>query len=267
MPRELTKNQNIDLYYFSGTGNTLLVAKKMVETFKEKGINANLLKIEDSNPEDVNLEHTIGLGFPVAELSTYDFVWRFIKALPEANGTNIFMVDTLGGVSGGIVGPVREIVKKKGYNPIGAKEIIMPPNIFYIQEEDINKKKVEEGLIEAEKYALSIINGETKWGRVPILSDIVYYTSIVGLKITHSDLNQKYFHLAPDEEKCNKCGQCVKLCPIDNITMKEGEFPVNLKECVYCLRCTSFCPKGAIPSPFNYKGKTYRAVKAREILE
>ena len=165
MPGELTKNQNIDLYYFSGTGNTLLVTKKMVETFKDNGINANLFKIEDSNPEDVNLEHTIGLGFPVAELSTYDFVWKFIKALPEANGTNIFMVDTLGGVSGGIVGPVREIVKKKGYNPIGAKEIIMPPNIFYIQEEDVNKKKVEEGLIEAEKYALSIINGELKVGK------------------------------------------------------------------------------------------------------
>jgi len=213
MPTELTKNQKIDLYYFSGTGNTLLVAKKMVETFKDKGIEAKLLKIEDSNPEEVNLEHTIGLGFPVAELSTYDFVWKFIKALPEANGTNIFMVDTLGAFSGGIVGPVREIVKKKGYNPIGAKEIIMPPNIFYIQEEDINKKKVEEGLIESEKYALSIINGESKWGRVPILSDIVYYTSIVGLKITHSNLNQKYFHLAPDPEKCNKCGQCVKLCP------------------------------------------------------
>lgn len=267
MPTELTQKQNIDLYYFSGTGNTLLVAKKMVETFNNNGINANLLKIEDSNPEEVNLEHTIGLGFPVAELSTYDFVWKFIKSLPEANGTNIFMLDTLGAFSGGIVGPLREIVKKKGYNPIGAKEIIMPSNIFYIQEEDVNKNKVEEGLIEAEKYAISLINGESKWGRVPILSDIVYYTSIVGLKITHSDINQKYFHLAPDAEKCNKCGQCVKLCPIDNIIMEEGEFPVNLKECVYCLRCTSFCPKGAIPSPFNYKGKTYRAVKAREILE
>ncbi len=267
MSTELTKNENIDLYYFSGTGNTLLVTKKMVETFKDNGIKANLLKIEDSNPQDVNLKHTIGLGFPVAELTTYEFVWNFIKALSPADGTNIFMVDTLAGVSGGIVGPLREIVKKKGYNPIGAQEIIMPPNIFYIQEKSVNKKKVEEGLLEAEKYALSIINGESKWGRVPLLSDMVYYTSIIGLKITHSDLNQKYFHLAFDVEKCNKCGQCVKLCPIDNISMEEGEFPVNLRECVYCLRCSSFCPKQAITTPFNYKGKTYQAVKAREMLE
>jgi flavodoxin len=59
MSTELTKNENIDLYYFSGTGNTLLVAKKMVETFNDNGIKANLLKIEDSNPDEVNLEHTL----------------------------------------------------------------------------------------------------------------------------------------------------------------------------------------------------------------
>lgn len=260
--------ENVDLYYFSGTGNTLLVVKKMVETFKDNGIESNLLKIEDSNPEDVNLDHTIGLGFPVAELSTYDFVWKFINALPEAQGTEIFMVDTLGGFSGGIVGPVREIVKKKGYNPIGAKEIIMPPNIFYIQDEATNKKKIEKGLLEAEEYAQNIINGQSKWGRVPVLSDLLYYTSIIGLKITESNLNQKFFHMAPDIEECNKCGQCVKMCPIDNITMEsEDEFPVNHMECVYCLRCTSFCPKKAIPAPFNYKGKTYAAVKARELLD
>ena len=70
----------IDFYYFSGTGNTLLVVKNMQETFQENGIQVNLHKIEESNPEDINLNHTIGLGFPIAELSTYNFVWKFIKA-------------------------------------------------------------------------------------------------------------------------------------------------------------------------------------------
>lgn len=47
------------------------------------------------------------MGFPVAVLSTYPFVWNFITSLASAFGTEIFMVDTLGGFSGGIVGPVR----------------------------------------------------------------------------------------------------------------------------------------------------------------
>lgn len=257
----------VDFYYFSGTGNTLLVVKKMQETFENNGINANLYRIEDSDPENVNLKHTIGLGFPIAELSTYEFVWKFIKSLPQSNGTEIFMVDTLGGFSGGIVGPMREIVKKKGYNPIGAKEIIMPPNIFYIQDEGTCKQKVEKGLIKAEEYTKDILNGKSKWGRVPILSDALYYTSLLGLKITDTELNQKMLYLAPDKEKCNKCGTCVKLCPINNLKIGEEDYPENLMHCEYCLRCTSFCPKGAIPCKINYKGKTYQAVKINEILE
>ncbi len=258
----------IDFYYFSGTGNTLLVVKKMQETFHEKGITVNLHKIEESNPADVNINHTIGLGFPIAELSTYPFVWRFIKALPQSNSdTEVFMVDTLGGFSGGIVGPVHEIVKKKGYNPIGAKEIVMPPNIFYIQDEKACKEKVQKGLLKAEEYARDIIAGKSKWGRVPVLSDAVYYTSIAGLKMTESDLNQKLLRLKTNNEECRKCGICFKLCPVNNIQMGEGEYPKHGMSCEYCLRCTSFCPRGAITCPTNYKGKTYRAVKAKEFLK
>jgi ferredoxin/flavodoxin len=262
------KMETVDFYFFSGTGNTLLVVKKMQETFQKNGIQVNLHKIEESNPEYVNVDHTIGLGFPIAELSTYNFVWKFIRALPDTNlNTEIFMVDTLGGFSGGIVGPVHEIVKKKGYTPIGAKEIVMPPNIFYIQDDETCHEKIQKGLIKAGEYALDLINGKSKWGRVPVLSDALYYTSIASLKITESSLNQKLLRLETDNEECRMCGICVKLCPVDNITMDEGNYPEHGFNCEYCLRCTSLCPRGAISCPCNYKGKTYRAVKTKEFLK
>jgi Pyruvate/2-oxoacid:ferredoxin oxidoreductase delta subunit len=260
------KVRNVDFYYFSGTGNTYLVVKQMKETFDKCHVPTNMYKIENSYPTDIDLDHTIGLGFPVAELSTYPFVWKFIKTLPPTKGTEIFMVDTLGGFSGGVVGPVKEIIKKKGYNPIGACEIVMPPNIFYIQDEKICKKKVNKGLNKAEKYAKALIAGKTKWGRVPLLSDALYYTSILGLKMTETNLNQKLLNLNVDKEKCSKCGLCLKLCPVDNIAIEEDQFPLHLLHCEYCLRCTSFCPKKAISCPLNYKGKTYQAVKAKKLL-
>jgi NAD-dependent dihydropyrimidine dehydrogenase PreA subunit len=259
--------ENVDIYFFSGTGNTLLVVKKITEIFRKNNINVKLNKIEESNPEEINLKNTIGLGFPVAELSTYQFVWDFIKRMPYAEGTEVFMIDTLAGFSGGIVGPLRKILEKKGYKAIGAKEIIMPPNIFYIQDHMTNKKKIENGLDEAREYANSLIEGTSYWGRVPILSDALYYSSIVGLKLTHTDINQKYLKLKVNTEKCNKCGLCEELCPVQNIEINEGCWPINLMKCQYCLRCTSFCPKNAISCPVNYKGKTYRSVKAKEFVE
>ena len=94
----------LDFYYFSGTGNTLLVVKKMQEVFEQHGSTVQLYRIEATNPNTINVQHAIGLGFPVAEQGTYPFVWDFIRSLPPSNGTPIFMVDTLMAFSGGIVG-------------------------------------------------------------------------------------------------------------------------------------------------------------------
>lgn len=257
----------MDFYYFSGTGNTLLIVRKMRDVFEEHGIPVNLYRIERSDPNDTDPGHMIGLGFPVAELSTYRLVWDFVESLPEACGTPIFMVDTLGGISGGIVGPMREIVKKKGYSPVGAKEITMPPNIFYIQEDKICQEKVERGLKKAGEYALDIIEGRSNWGRVPIISDIVYYISRAGLRLTKSDLNQKLLNLKINKEKCSKCGICIELCPVGNITVTDDGYPERGSDCEYCLRCASFCPKKAISCPVNYKGRTYTAVRIRDLLQ
>jgi NAD-dependent dihydropyrimidine dehydrogenase PreA subunit len=250
----------IDFYYFSGTGNTLLVVKKMRDTFEENGITVNLHKIEESNPNEVNLENIIGIAFPVAVFSTYSFVWDFIKSLPNTNVTEIFMVDTLGGFSGGIIGPLREIVKKKGYTPVGAMEIQMPANIFYIQDEDTNQKKIEKGLIKAKMYAMDLMDGKTKWDRFPVLSDAMHLISMGALKLTEIDLHQRYFLFDVDEEKCNKCRICVDMCPTQNIKMEQGGYPAHDLNCQYCLRCVALCPKRAIPCKFNYKGKIYQAV-------
>ncbi|MCE5213401.1 MAG: 4Fe-4S binding protein [Methanobacterium sp.] len=142
----------------------------------------------------------------------------------------------------------------------------MPPNIFYIQDEETCKLKVAKGLQKAEKYAQTLIVGTSKWGRVPILSEALYYTSLIGLKMTETNLNQKLLNLNPDPKKCSRCKICYRLCPVDNIKMEEDEFPNHQLNCVYCLRCVSFCPNKAISCPMNYKGKTYHAVKAKELL-
>lgn len=72
------KSGEIDFYWFSGTGNTLLVANKMTEVFRSRGIEVNLFRIERSRPEHLDLGHTIGIAFPVACQSTFPLVWNFV---------------------------------------------------------------------------------------------------------------------------------------------------------------------------------------------
>ncbi|MCK4608578.1 MAG: 4Fe-4S ferredoxin, partial [Gammaproteobacteria bacterium] len=122
-------NSNIiDIYYFSGTGNTLLITKKIATILKQHGKEVNLFNIQKTAPQSVNPTHALGLAFPVAAFSTYPFVWNFINNLPRGQGTEAFMLDTLAGFSGGIVGPLKKALLNKSYLPIGAKEFIMPSN-------------------------------------------------------------------------------------------------------------------------------------------
>ena len=135
------KLKNIDIYFFSGTGNTLLVVRKMKEVFVKNNINVNLYRIEKSKPQEINTEHTIGLAFPVACQSTYPFVWDFIRNMPEVKGAGVFMVDTMLAYSGAIVGPVKSVLRKKGYSPIGAREILMPSNVVFKKPNEQRKLK------------------------------------------------------------------------------------------------------------------------------
>ena len=44
---------------------------------------------------------------------------------------------------------------------------------------------------------------------------------------------------------CIGCGQCVKRCPMNNVTFKDGK-PVWGKACTHCMACICYCPVSAI---------------------
>ena len=45
--------------------------------------------------------------------------------------------------------------------------------------------------------------------------------------------------------KCVGCGQCVSLCPMNNIALKDGK-PSWGKDCTHCMACICYCPAEAI---------------------
>ena len=50
-----------------------------------------------------------------------------------------------------------------------------------------------------------------------------------------------------DIEKCDGCGTCVDVCPVEVFEIKESKsVVVNLGACMYCRACEVQCPKNAI---------------------
>ena len=102
-------------------------------------------------------------------------------SLPDGDGREVFMFDTMEYFSGGIVGPLKKVLKKKGYNCIGAGEFRMSSSM------NTSSKKKKKGYIkntnalkQAEKFAADLVNRKTKWKRIPVLSDWMRSISVSG---------------------------------------------------------------------------------------
>jgi len=259
------KNKSIYFYYYSGTGNTLLVVKEMVKVFGQNNCDVTLKRIEEQMKVIVPDGVTIGLAFPVAFQSTFPFLWNFFKSLPQGNGTPIFMVDTMMAFSGAIVGPLKKLLTSKGYSCIGAQEIVMPNNWFpKAIDEDKNRATTEKGLQKARTYAEDLVSGKARWARIPFLSAGFYHLCCNDFMMNNVNMAAGK-KIVVDTEMCTKCGLCAGLCPRDNIHMN-GDYPRFGDSCEVCMRCLCFCPVEAL----SVTGKDfarYRAVKAGDLLK
>ena len=69
------------------------------------------------------------------------------------------------------------------------------------------------------------------------------------------------------DEKCNGCGICSKVCPVNNIEIIKAK-PVWMHRCEQCMACLQWCPQEAIQYGKNTTGRTrYRhpSVKLEDI--
>ncbi len=60
--------------------------------------------------------------------------------------------------------------------------------------------------------------------------------------------------IAGDAEKCNDCGACNKMCPMD---IRISEYVFNKQrvlstECILCFECVDVCAKGALKTSFGF---------------
>ena len=48
-----------------------------------------------------------------------------------------------------------------------------------------------------------------------------------------------------DRNKCSGCGLCVRVCPLNNISIENGR-PVWGSSCTHCMACICRCPQEAV---------------------
>jgi len=261
--KNILKNKAIDIYFFTGTGNTYIATKKIAEILETNGCTVGINDISRTNFKNVNLANTIGLGFPIACWNTFPIVRKFINDLPKTKGTEIFIFTTMGNSSLNAAANFGNKLKNKGYSLIGTAAFLMPNNFISVQEERENILKIKKAYKKMEIYAKDLANGTAEVSKTNLFFKTCFVISGFVINRLRGNLLQKIIKFTIIKDKCTKCGLCIKICPVENISFRD-KYPVfNAKKCQLCLRCISYCPSYAIKS-FLIK-RIYRALSNEDV--
>ena len=49
-----------------------------------------------------------------------------------------------------------------------------------------------------------------------------------------------------DKNKCTGCALCIRECPVEAISLKQGKAEINMDKCIRCGKCHEVCPQEAV---------------------
>ncbi len=219
------------IFYFSSTGNSLYIAKKIKEE-----IDGKIIYIPDYNGNGSEFTDIIivtpvySFGLPV---HTYDFLINL------NNISKINIVLNYGGMCGGADYFIYSLAKENNKNIYGIYKFKMPENYTLTLS---TPKFYNESLLKKSDSEIKKIIAEIKANNKTELK------KSITLQNTHYK-NKSNWHMIADDysvtEDCIKCGKCIAICPADNISFENGKIIFSDK-CVACLGCYHRCPQKAI---------------------
>ena len=231
------------IFYFSGTGNSNYVAKRIADALGDEIVNLNdRIKAGDTSPVETG-ERVI--------IVTPTYAWRIPRVVrdwllkTELRGAKrVWFVMTCGSEIGNADKYNRELCAEKAISCMGTVQIVMPENyiaMFSAPQADEAREIVAKAEPSIDR-AIAAIQSNQPFA--PTRNNL--YDRFMSGPV--NPIFYKFFVKADAftvSDACIGCGQCVKRCPMNNITLKDSK-PVWGKNCTHCMACICYCPKEAI---------------------
>ena len=231
------------ILYFSGTGNSEYVAKHIADALGDEILNLNdRIKASDTSPIETG-ERLI--------IVTPTYAWRIPRVVrdwllkTELRGAKqVWFVMTCGSEIGNADKYNRELCTEKAISCMGTAQIIMPENyiaMFSAPQADEARQIVAKAEPNIDCVIASIQSNQPF---APTRNNL--YDRFMSGPV--NPIFYRFFVKANAfavSDACIGCGQCAKLCPMNNVTLKDGK-PVWGKACTHCMACICYCPVSAI---------------------
>ncbi|MFX1364132.1 MAG: EFR1 family ferrodoxin [Promethearchaeota archaeon] len=233
-----------EIYYFTGTGNSLKIAKELSNKIEDSLLIPIAKVWELENFKSKNKK--VGFIFPLYYSGLPKIVADFINRIDLDNSNYFFTVVTnAGGINEQPLQQLDRILKKKSKKLHAGFYITMPNN--YIIGFDIHSEKQQKEFFKKAIEKIELISKTVNLGKENVTPEILQRD------VTNSErFNMKFFETVNEKDKsfysddtCTSCGICEKICPVNNILLVDGK-PKWQHRCQLCLACINFCPEKSI---------------------
>ena len=229
------------IYVFSGTGNTLMVAREYAKALDmETRICCITSSFDDLPlPEEYSL---VGIGYSVHAFNAPYLVERFARWLTSDSRKPIFLFNTGGeglSLNDSSSASIRHILGKR-FDILSERHYVMPYNMIFRHSDAMVKHMVTYMMRLVPIHAQSILSGQHERFRPMPLRHLV--SMILRIEWIYAKVQERYMKAG---KSCSGCGLCARSCPMDNIRMEKGR-PFFGGDCVLCARCSFSCPADAI---------------------
>jgi len=224
-----------EIYYFTGTGNSLYIAQKINEALTHPG---ELLPItKHRNADNVYSDaDVVGIVFPIYMGAAPNFVKEFVTKLKMRKSSYVFTVATYNSHVMRCLEELCEIMRINSIELALCEAVNMPGNAKESSQAD-NENRLKASIQRVQEIANKVNNKiiepqeiSSKTAKKVASGKIKSRTLITNFKALPS---------------CNGCGTCQKVCPLVNIKTIDKK-PVWGNNCTACLACFHWCPKKAI---------------------
>ena len=231
------------LFYYTGTGNSLWLARVLARKLG----NTQLISMSDTARLQMVQEPAsmVGLIFPVHAWGLPRRVLIFLEYLEKLRPVYCFALANHGGQVSNTLVQLGKELKQRHINLSAGWEIKMPDN-YIIWSGAIPVEKQKERFLKAEEKLSDITRKVMEKSELPPekgpLWQTILLSAIYRASYPYFPTMDKYFEV---DERCNHCGICVKICPVQNISFIDKHLTWH-NRCEQCLACIQWCPQESL---------------------
>lgn len=228
--------------YFSGTGNSAYVAKRIANLLLDETLDL-FQKIRAHDYSEVHSEKPWVFVAPVYAWQMPLIVRDWIANTTLTGCKEVYFTITCGQSIGGAGEYAKKLCESKGLNYKGCAQVVMPENyllMFPVPDEAKSREIIRQAEPVIDEIADRIGKGEILTEHVGLGGKLS--SGLVNTFFYKCFVSAKKFYT---QESCNSCGYCETVCPLHNIHLVDGK-PLWGDACTHCCACICRCPQSAI---------------------